>query len=223
MDFKMVKFEDVVFEERVRDFFGMCVIIGLLFPENPNFDILGKIWASVKKPIADSEGLGVSVTGLFRMEPLHRIQTHLKDRYDSILVTPEGFNPDDKIIYSSFYLNCADKIGEDLIRYNVQFKDTFYLQMLIFKETLHKFLDDPDDGYRAYCDYVNSCETVDGIDKAVCEEILNRFLAKQGLRTEETEAAERAKKEALKNGTKNQRQRQRQRRNNRDRPKKNDL
>ena len=173
--------------------FGVMIIIGLPLPKNPKFSVLPKIWASLKKPLPDS--LGVSVAGCFWAQSLKTVQEHMHNRHNITIETPEGFNPNDDVIYAQFCLNYANK-EDDIVAYSDQFRDTFYLLTLALRNTLREFLEAPEDGFKAYCDYVNSREP-DEIDKEVCEEILNRFLAKQGLRTEETKAIERAKKKAL--------------------------
>ena len=153
------------------DFTGSMLISGLSFPENPVFGLPDKIWSSVRKRI--EERYGVYVTCLFVMDP------------------------EDEVISGNLLLNCAVCEDDPAVRkqYNEKFKETFNQWTPIFEEAIDAFLLDPDHGYAAYCQYVESCDEGQ-IDPAVCNEILNKFLFSVNLKTEKDEKKKRRIKEA---------------------------
>ena len=154
------------------DFSGTILISGIKFPENPVFSVLGKIWSSVRKRI--EERYGVSVTCLFVADS------------------------EREVVSGNFLLNCA--VCEDSHaarkKYNTRFKETFSLWVSIFEDAIDAFLLDRENGYTAYCAYVESCAD-DEIDAKVCDEMLNRFLFSTNLKTEKDEKKKRQLKEAI--------------------------
>ena len=154
------------------DFSGTILISGIKFPENPVFSVLGKIWSSVRKRI--EERYGVSVTCLFVADS------------------------EREVVSGNFLLNCAICEDDHAARekYNIKFKKTFPLWVGLFEDAIDAFLLDRENGYTAYCEYVESCE--DGkIDTKVCDDMLNRFLFSVNLKTEKDEKKKRRLKEAV--------------------------
>lgn len=166
----------ITYEEQLREGTGSLVISGLVFPENPSsFDPLGKIWSSVRKRIAET--YGVQVTGLF------------------------FYQPEREIIIANFLLSTA---GMEDIDYNVlekRFRDTFALQMSLFRDTIETFLLDTTEGYLAYCGYLELTEDSPKKVKEECDKAFNSFLLRIGVKTEkdEKEKAKKAKLQPTKN------------------------
>jgi len=146
------------FQYEVKDYFASGIITGLPLPENEDFNPLEKIWSSVKKRI--NEKYGVSTTAIF-------------------VITEDA-------ISCSFLLNCAgcDDDSAEHKNYNKKFKETFHLQMMVFEEAITTFLTDIDNGYVAYCDYVENCGK---ISKRTCESMFDTFLKSSGYKTEKDE------------------------------------
>ena len=142
------------------------VITGLFVPPNPNFNLLDKIWSSVRKRIA--EEYEIQVTGLFSEDP------------------------DGNLVICNFYLNCAHiEDDEEKEIYNAKFKECFPFIIKKFEKAITDFFSDID-GYAPYRDYLALCSSVDEpISEDVCNEILNKFLFKKGLKTEEDERKKR--------------------------------
>ena len=154
------------YDYKVQDYVGSMQILGLELPENPVFNPLDKIWSSVRKRIYDC--YGVATTAIF-------------------VVTPEA-------ISCSFYLNCAGikENAQEHKKHNRKFKETFDYQMMLFEEAITTFLSDMENGYIAYCAYLESCkEKGEKISAKTCEKMFDTFLTSAGYKTAEDERKKR--------------------------------
>ena len=136
------------YEEHVSDGVGHLTIKGLTFLDRGGYDVLGKLWASVKKRIQAE--YNVQSTGLF------------------------DYN--DEGVECEFYLSFHDEKQSPRI-YFKRFADSFPFQMDLFKEVLEAFMLDSENGYVPFCEAVKISKDIDRAEREeFLNEILNDFL-----------------------------------------------
>ncbi len=166
---------EIVFEEQCSNGFGNLIIQGLVFPDNPDFDPLGKIWSSLKKRI--DERYHVNVTGIF------------------------FYDPDVELISCNFCLNYAplEKNQLDIEDYIQRYHDTFSTQMTLFENTIHSFILDTENGYLPYLRCIESIKDIeDGEERREIFDLLfDNFLKSCGIKTEADDKKKKKKKSKL--------------------------
>lgn len=150
---------------------GKVEISGLPSPKNKEFSPISKIFSSVRRRYFEETKL--SVTGLFYKNT--------------------------GVIYGSFlpnYAMCDDDLRE-IDKVNTDFVKLFDRLSILLEEAIDAWLLDPDNGFSAYCQYVESCEEGE-VDYDVCNQMFDRYLRAANIKTEADEKEKIRRKKAAK-------------------------
>ena len=166
--------DNITYESKCANGFGSMIIKGLSFPPNPDFDPLGKIWASVRKRI--EERWKVSVTGIFFYEQ------------------------DMSLCSCNFCLNFApvERLEISDAEYRDRFEQTFNLQMALFEEVINCFVTN-ENGYNLYLKCLEAAKDITDDEERYdwFNMMFNDFLKKINIKTEQDEENKAKRREAI--------------------------
>lgn len=162
---------------------GCLLIIGINFPQVGSFNVLAKIWSTVRKRIREENS--IDVVGLFNQAT---------ENTNVCMFYPNNYKA-----------TSLDQINE----LHQLFYETFEIQMNIFKQTIVDFLDDPDNGYKEYFTIATENPSEKALEDIIEEFLRSKNLRtekddkkKEKFERKREKEAEKAKKTASKMPTK---------------------